>query len=391
MTANDEAAEPTAVPEGESPPVPDVEALRRENERLQSEVETLKTQGGRAGGDRWRRLTVAVLVVLACVGIGRSTLVLWTHRALLSSEGWLETVGPLVEDPAVVEAVSVYAAEQIVTGLAVQDRAQEILPEKADFLAVPLTVALNRALEDLIAQAMATDEFQGLWVGMNRVVHEGALKVLRGESTRVSVSEEGVVTLNLFPLMDRVFERIGQRIGTRPGARLQVPDITNPEAPALARQELSAALGISLPADFGEVEVAQAEQLASASQLVQWFDAARVLLPLLTAVLIAAALWLSRRRRRTTLQLGAGTVVAMLILHLAVNWVNQQVVAGAPPGPGGAIAVSLAAGLTARFVPWVNGILVVGLLVAVAAYLLGRPGWLVALRHRLDEGRPARA
>ena len=59
---------------------------------------------------RWRRITCGVLVVIVCVLAPVSMLAVWTRNTLLDTDQYVETVGPLAQEPAIQRAVSMRRA-----------------------------------------------------------------------------------------------------------------------------------------------------------------------------------------------------------------------------------------------------------------------------------------
>jgi hypothetical protein len=94
---------------------------------------------------------------------------------------------------------------------------------------------------------------------------------------------------------------------------------------------LSKALGVDLPADFGQIGLARSSSLDLATNAVQLLDILYWLLPLLTLLAIASALWLSPNRRRTLLQILFGTAVALVIEKRAESWIQSRVVSSLGP------------------------------------------------------------
>src|SRR5262249_39099020 len=102
---------------------------------------------------------VGLLLILACVGALTSTLTMWTHQALLNTDHWIKIVGPLGQNPQVVDAVSTYVADETISLLQVQQRTQQALPPPASFLVAPLTQGVHDFVRSHVAGFMQTSEF----------------------------------------------------------------------------------------------------------------------------------------------------------------------------------------------------------------------------------------
>src|SRR5690606_29502750 len=96
--------------------------------------------------------------------------------------------------------------------------------------------------------------------------------------------------------------------------------------PSRQAQQLGAALGVELPAGFGQVVVYQSDRLAqgqaalaTAQRAVVLFERALVLLLAAVVVLVGLALVVSVDRWRTLAQLGLGTALAAVVAVVAVR------------------------------------------------------------------------
>ena len=72
-------------------------------------------------------------------------------------------------------------------------------------------------------------------------------------------------------------------------------------------------LGVTLPDDFGTIQLMPADKLLAARTAVQAFDIIVAVLIALSILLVALALWLADRRRRMLIFLAIGTIVAFVI------------------------------------------------------------------------------
>ncbi len=253
-------SEPTVAP---SAVTASDQAVREDNERLRREVESLRAKVERQSHPgRWRRGVTGVLVVLCCLGILCSMLTVWTSATFLNTESWLTIVGPIGQNPKVIQTVSTYAANEVVTLLDVQ-----------------------------------------------------------------------------------------------------------------------------VPSNLGQIKLFQSAQLATAQQLLRLLDVLTVLLPILTAGLILATLWISPDLRRTLLQLGIGIAVTFIIVKLATGYLNQTVVSATDNNPTAqSVVQSTLQTVLGSFDTITSWLLAGGLVLAVGAFLAGKPEWFRAAYARLKQG-----
>jgi hypothetical protein len=254
---------------------------------------------------RVRTVLVNAIAVLACLTTLVSVVAVWTHDTLFNTDAWMEIIGPLADDPAITDAVGVALTDQLFQVVDAQQLATDALPERAAFLAVPLTNAVEGYLSEAVQELLQTDQFKQIWDRANRLTHDAAIKLLRGESVRGFTVDEGTVTLNLLPLLSRAMIFIDGKaprlFGDKP-----IPEITAETPVDEARAQLSAVLPRPLPDGFGTFTVLQSDQLAAAQRAVTLFDRLVYVLIGLSLILIVAALVLSRHRRRTAAKTMAG-------------------------------------------------------------------------------------
>jgi hypothetical protein len=356
----------------------EVERLRAERDELQTLVGTLQRR--RRWGAVVRRVAVIVLVVLACVSLTGATVALWANRTLLTSDGWVKTVGPLGSDPAVTAALEPRITEAVFTVIPAQQLIADALPQDRAFLAVPLSSAIQSFVNDQVGALLATDEFANLWTDVNRAAHDRALAVLRGDSDVVQVQGD-TVTLNLLPVVNQVLSQLSNSASGLLGTNVTLPTITSGEVPAEARQRLSAALGVDLPEDIGQIPVYKSDELIVAQQALRAFDQTLWLLVIATPVLLVAAVWLSRHRRSTILQLSIGSVLLLVVVRRVTLRFQEAIVALPPRPEGRAAAQAVTDQLRDTLFNTTGAVIIVGLVVVALALVTGPYGWAVALRR----------
>lgn len=350
--------------------------LRAENERLHVELGSLQQHAQRRTTSHpKRRALVGTLAVLTCLGLLLSTLTLWSQQTFLNNEArWTAIVGPVGQDPTVVNAVSAYVADQVVTVLQVRERAQNALPDQAKFLAIPITDVVRQFTQKGVTRAMETEQFQQVWIEVNSAVHTEVVAALRGQSEKITISGD-VVTLNLLPIITQGLHTIrGEIEGILP-AQVTLPDPASTEQVQQGIQRLSQALGVQLPPNFGQVTLFQSDQLATAQQIVRLIDIFAVLLPLLTLALLIATLWLSVDRRRTLIQLGIGIAITFILAKIGIAVLQQYVVSSITNPTARDIIAPVIERALSYLVTSTTWLLILGLVVALVAFLVGKPEW----------------
>ncbi len=324
---------------------------------------------------RGRRYMTGLVLVLACISLLASVLVTWAHQTVLNTDRYVRVVSEVQQDPAVQTEMAAFISKQVVDALGVQARVADALPAKAGFLAVPVAAAVERTLDEQLVKVVASPQFATVWEEGNRLVHAQLVRALRGDTTVLTVND-GMVTFNLYPLVGKALTAL-QEQGFIP-AGVTLPEFSGTAVPDETRTKLETALGITLPATFGQMPLFRAERLASLQAAVKAFDILMVALWLVSAVLILLAIWLAAARLRMVVYLGVGTVITFLVARLIVAAVQKTVVSSLAESTG----LASIRDTVEVFVHDLFGlvwILVIGaVIVTLVAYFAGRPRWAVS-------------
>ncbi|GGJ81745.1 hypothetical protein GCM10010123_09410 [Pilimelia anulata] len=315
-----------------SPPPP----ADAELERLRREVAALRVRLG-ARGRRTafvgglRRAAAAVLAPAVALAIVAGTVGLWAAATALDTDRWVRAVAPLPRQPAVATAVSHYATAELFGVLDVERRLRAVLPDRAAFVAGPLTSKVRESVAGTVDEVVRSDAFQPIWVGANRRVHAHAMAVLNGTSTVVTADGDRV-RIDLLPLINQVLRQLSARMPTLFGHRLTLPDLASGEVPENLRRRVEAALGISLPANFAQFTVYDAGRLRAAQEALVTLRRSVAGLGVAAAGLLALALLVSPARRRTLAQLGIWLVLAAVAVTAGLRAVRGELLAAVPAG-----------------------------------------------------------
>lgn len=320
---------------------------------------------------RTRSVLAGVLGGLALVGILASTITFWSHRLLLNTDAWVATVGPLADDPEVTDLLATRLTDQLLEATDAQQKIADALPEQAGVLAGPITAAADTLVTNGVATVLASDQFSQLWKEANRIAHESAVALLRGEPIAGFQVIEGTVVLNLLPLVDDALRKVDEVAPDLLTDGRPIPDITYDTPPDEAIADLEEALGRDLPDSFGVIEVFQSDQLAAAQDAVILFDRITWVLPVLTLALMVGSVVLAADRRRALVGLGLAIVVSAVLATAAGQAMRNLLtdLVKTPEARGAATATM--ATLLGDLRSFVRLILIGGTLVAVGAWLSG--------------------
>ena len=347
------------------PGVPD--ALRAEEraelERLRQEVTVLRAEPPRR--PRWRSVVSAVLIVLGCVLTPLSLLSVWTHDQLSDTDGFVASVGPLIDDVAVQESLTNRITTTVfeyvdVRGLAdeaVAALAAQGLPPQLVTRLTAVTPALATAatgfVRDKVGALVAGPQFSAAWDQALRIAHEQMVTVLSGDGEAIVV-RGGTVYLDLAPFIRAAKDRLVAEGLTAAGA---VPDVH----PTIA--------------------LAPADQLVRARSAYETLDSVASVLPWITLLVLAVGVYLARRRWRASTAAALGVALSLVVLAAGLL-VARGLLVGAVPVTGAAAAASAFDIVVGSLRASGRLVLVLALVVALGAFLAGPSATAIGLRRR---------
>ena len=133
-----------------------------------------------------RHLAFVVVALLACLALPLAIVSTWTANVVTDSDGYVEAVGPLADDPTVQEAV--------------EERLQaEVL---ARLPRVP-----PRTVRRAVVRVVEGPEFRPAWEDANRSAHDQLVTALEA-SEDSPVADDGTVTIELGTLLVAVIETV---------------------------------------------------------------------------------------------------------------------------------------------------------------------------------------
>src|SRR6266487_5369244 len=244
-------------------------------------------------GSGGRRIAVTVLLVLACVLAPLAGASVWLKNQVTNTDRYVRTVKPLASNPAIQSAIADDVTRALFSRVDVQAEAKQALPPRAQFLAGPLANAIRTFATNATKRFLASPRFETLWVNVNRRASKRLVHVLTGEGKGLD-TKGGKVVIDLSPIFAKVKQELAKR------------GVTN------FKRVPASAVGTSFT-------LIQSKQLENAQQGVKLLKGAAIALPLIVLALLAAAIGLSRRRRRTLLQASLGIAFSMAVLGIGLT------------------------------------------------------------------------
>jgi hypothetical protein len=314
-----------------------------------------------------RSISSLILFIIATLLLPIALVGHWGHRTVIDSERYIATVGPLIEQPEVQAALSESVTNAVVAKADTQNQVQSLLggllnnDKLVGAIAAPIASGINTLIGDLVTKFIASDQFNTVWIELNKAAQKGVVAVLEGgQSGPVQVQGDNVV-LDI----SSAFAVIQQH---------------------LVDSGITAAANVTIPQSDRQVVLFTSTALGQirfiyslTSPILQW-------LPLLVAAMFALSIALARRRARTVVATGiVVTVTAFLLtIGLAIGqtaFTNQ--LSGTPFGPASQVFWDT---LLEYLIIGVQGVLTLGIVLIVAGWFGGLTKSAAYVRGHITKG-----
>ena len=318
------------------------------SEPAATETTTEKRWGARSIASLLIFILATVLTIPALVGH-------WGHRTVIDGERYIQTVGPLIDQPEIQEALATTVTDAVVAKVDTESQVDTLLGSlfpNAGFtgqLAGPIAAGINGLIGELVTKFIASDQFATVWIELNTAAQKGIVRVLEGGDGGVVQLQGDELVLDTSVALQTIQQYLVDS-GITVAGNITIPDsdrqIVLANTPALA--QIRTIYGLTSP-------------------ILQW-------LPLIIAVLFGAAILLARRRARTTVATGIVLVasgVVMLIAENAGETVFTNQLSGTPWGPASSIFYST---LLDYLVAGTEAIVALGIVLILAGWFGGRTG-----------------
>lgn len=236
---------------------------------------------------RWRRITAWSLATLLLVLVPVTAVAVWARAQLLDTERFVQTVGPVIEEPAVQNALAAATADSAATAL--QRRLASELPAQLRPLAPALTSQLEPFVQRTALEVLDAPATARVWRAATELSHEQLVRVLRGDSRLVLAAQDGVV--------------------------VDLTGISGQVSAALADRGVPVAEGTRSV----RLVLLDGQTLTQVQRAVSLLDTAATALPWVVLVVALATALLHPRRGAALLLVGVGGGAAVLLLLLALG------------------------------------------------------------------------
>jgi hypothetical protein len=337
-----------------------------------AELENLRAKAAKKKRRRigWRTPLASVLIALGCVLAPVSVLAVWTANQVSDTGRYVANMAPLIDSPPIQNALTDKVTTAITSNLDVSgyvNQAAGTLDSRGftrvggllQSVSPSIVSAVNGFIRSTVHTLVTSQQFANAWVQVNTAAHQTLVGVLSGGKGAVSTSN-GKVTIDLTPFVNVV------------------------------KQDLSArgfTLVDKLPPIHPTIALFTSRDLSKAQSLYRLINDLKIVLPILTLLLIAAGVYVARGHRRALIGAGLGFAASMLVLGVGLLIGRSIYLNSVPSSVLPSDAAAAAYDTLVRFIKdALRAMLVVGLVVAAAAFFTGPSATAVKTRRALASG-----
>jgi uncharacterized membrane protein len=321
-----------------SPKEKEIKALQAENEALKGELSKAKAEKHTG-----KRIAVALLIILGCIALALANMSNWALDTLIDTDVWVATIGPLSQNPVIVEALSDAIVEGVSEELGITPLERPSLLVMLGILDQPLVEKVQELISEAISTVILSDEFNEIWVRVIEIIHDSLVIVLSGDSPYI-YAEEGIVYLDFSELLDEILNLLG----------LKNISLFEPGADVL---------------QFALVE---SESLAKVQRVLRMLDRIAFLSFVIMILCFGGAVVLSMWRRRTIITMGISIAVVMLISLVLFTMGESYILASIVDQAFNDLASEVFHSITAGLITQTVLLLILGVIVATVAHFSDR-------------------
>jgi hypothetical protein len=304
-----------------------------------------------------------VLAPISVIGV-------WSANQVSDTNRYVANIAPLIHEPAVQNALTDKVTTAITSKLNIVGYTNQAAAE-LDSRGLSRVSSLLKSFGPSVASAVAGyvhnevhkiitgPRMARAWIQVNTQAHQAIVNVLSGQSKSVS-TKNGQVVVDLAPLIN------------------------------VAKQDLAArgfTLVNKLPPIHPTFALFSAKYLDKAQAGYRLINDLKIVLPILTLLLLAAGVFVARRRRRALIGAGLGFAASMLVLGLALLLARSIYLSSVPSSVLPSDAASVIFDTFVRFIRTaLRTLLVLGLVVAIGAFFTGPSAAAVRTRGAFTSG-----
>ncbi|WP_336642571.1 hypothetical protein [Microbacterium sp. MMO-113] len=348
----------------------EIEDLRERLRALELENEALRRPRRRISA---RSIIAGIVLVVAVLLAPIAAMGTWARLQLVDADRFVATFAPLAEDPDVQD----FVADQVTAAIDEQVDLDAVVGELFDglraldlpprataalgLLEAPAASGLSSLIDGVVHDVVSSQQFADIWAETLRFTHERAVAILQDEpGTALELSDDGVLSVDVGAVVERVKEALAER---------------------------GAGVADLIPVIDRTIPVVQADALVLVRTVYQIAVTAGFWLPWVVLGLVVLGVLLAVNRPRALFWTSAGFAVVFFLLAAGMGVGRGFFVSAVSPSiMTAAAAESLFDQLTALHGSTIVALALVGVLIALWAWLAGSSRSALTVRRVTESG-----
>lgn len=318
---------------------------------------------------KWRARSYVSLVVFIVATLLTPVAVIghWGHQTIANPQRYIETVGPLAENPEIQQAVSDTVSNAIIEQIDTSDLASglvgALIPNErlSDLLSGPIKAGIDGLIRTGVDKFVSSNAFQEAWVKINEAAQKGFIAALTGDPTGPVQLVGDELVLNISSLLQEVQQN-------------------------LVDDGIDVAGLVTIPDSDAQVVLLNSPELAQARAIYGLASPFLSVILLLTAALFTLSVLLATRRARTTVAVGITVVAWSLALNYLLGRAEDSFVNAFKGSLFEAAATAFYQQLLTYLLLAVQGLLLLGAVVIVLGWFCGSTKFALTIRGSIDKG-----
>ncbi len=330
----------------------DNKRLRQENDELRKRIAT--KSGSKSHSDNGNLLTkigVIVFISLAVSLLVAGNLLFWAGNTIVKTDRYVAATAPIIRNTEVQNALASKISTQLFEKVDINQLTEQVLPPRADFLAPTIADQLEQHTEATVKKILQNPEFQNKWNDAQEHAHERFIQAVEKHGSDGSID------------IGEVYSDVSQNFKDT---------------------KLAFLADKPLPPQVGKIQLIQGSWLTVLQKTIQNIDTWRMMAIGLLVLFSAAAIWLSRNRRRTVILLASFSAAAMFLTAIAGRLAREVITSHANPQYAEAIRQAYTIFMH-PFVTQTFTLFGLALIVAIIAWISGPYASSRNLRSKIDQ------
>ena len=318
---------------------------------------------------RWRGRSVVSLILFLVAALLTPIAVIghWGHQTVVDSKQFINTVGPLAENPEIQQAVSDVVSTAIIQQVDTAELAGGLLgalipnDQLTDLLSGPIKAGIDGLIRGGVERFVKSNAFQSAWVRINEAAQQGFMAALTGDPTGPVQFEGDLLVLDISTLLQDVQQ-------------------------SLVDDGIAVAGVVTIPESDAQIVLMDSPGLAQVRTIYAFASPILGFVLLITAALFTVSVLLASRRARTTVAVGVVVLAWAVALNYGIRFAESSFVNAFQDTLFEAAATAFYNQLLLYLLLAVQGLVLLGIVVIALGWFSGTTRSATVTRVSIESG-----